>query len=70
MLEGSYTDAATGIKFTTWGTPPATDPAVTVAPFTFGLALPGDALTKAADEYIGVLVRPVAFNIRNPSLTL
>jgi cellobiose dehydrogenase (acceptor) len=49
MTEGSYTDAETGIKLKTWT---ATDG----APFTFGLALPSDALTKDATEYIGLLV--------------
>ncbi|KAK4239955.1 cellobiose dehydrogenase [Achaetomium macrosporum] len=48
MTEGSYTDAGTGIKLKTWT---ATDG----APFAFGLALPSDALTKDATEYIGLL---------------
>lgn len=50
MSAGSYTDAETGIKLKTWS---ATDG----APYTFGLALPSDALTKDATEYIGYLVR-------------
>jgi cellobiose dehydrogenase (acceptor) len=49
MTAGSYTDSATGIKLKTWA---ATDG----APYTFGLALPSDALTKDATEYIGLLV--------------
>ncbi len=49
MSAGSYTDAESGIKFKTWA---ATDG----APYTFGLALPSDALTKDATEYIGLLV--------------
>lgn len=48
MTAGSYTDAETGIKLKTWS---ATDG----APYTFGLALPADALTKDATEYIGYL---------------
>jgi cellobiose dehydrogenase (acceptor) len=55
----SYTDKATGIQFSTWGVfPNASDPD-SVAPsaaFMFGMALPGDALTKDANEYIGILV--------------
>jgi cellobiose dehydrogenase (acceptor) len=49
MTAGNYTDAATGIKLSTWT---ATDGGA----FTFGLALPPDALTKDATEYIGLLV--------------
>ncbi|KAK4126752.1 hypothetical protein N657DRAFT_610772 [Parathielavia appendiculata] len=48
MTEGSYTDAESGIKLKTWT---ATDG----TPFTFGLALPSDAVTKDATEYIGLL---------------
>jgi cellobiose dehydrogenase (acceptor) len=49
MTDGSYTDAETGIKFKTWS-------ATGTTPFTFGLALPSDALTKDATEYIGLIV--------------
>ncbi|KAL2162456.1 hypothetical protein VTH06DRAFT_7369 [Thermothelomyces fergusii] len=48
MTEGTYTHEATGITFKTW-TP--SDGST----FTFGLALPGDALTNDATEYIGLL---------------
>ncbi|AEO64604.1 06cbdded-7847-4769-a7b4-f9d23bb02f56 [Thermothielavioides terrestris] len=48
MTAGNYTDPATGIKLKTWT---ATDGGA----FTFGLALPSDALTKDATEYIGLL---------------
>lgn len=56
-----YTDPATGIEFGTWT--PGTG-------FTFGLALPNDALTTDADEYIGLLVgfRP-PFGPDGPRLT-
>ncbi|KAI1389821.1 uncharacterized protein F4822DRAFT_442940 [Hypoxylon trugodes] len=40
-----YTDATTGIEFGTWAQ----------GDQTFGLALPEDALTKDASEYIGIL---------------
>ncbi|KAH8883569.1 CBD9-like protein, partial [Thozetella sp. PMI_491] len=49
---GTYTDAKSGIKFTTW-TPPPTDSGN--AGYTFGLVLPGNALTTNATEYIGLL---------------
>jgi cellobiose dehydrogenase (acceptor) len=50
MTEGEpYTDAETGITLKTWT---AADP----AQFTFGLALPTDALETDATEYIGILV--------------
>jgi len=45
-----YTDAESGITFKTWST------GANVAPFTFGLSLPSDALEKDATEYIGLLV--------------
>lgn len=56
---GTYTDKATGIQFGTWGvTPDPSDPdAAASSAFTFGMALPPDALTKDATEYIGLLVR-------------
>ena len=56
----TYTDKATGIQFGTWGfLPNASDPdsIPASAAFTFGMALPGDALDKDASEYIGILVR-------------
>ncbi|KAK0708434.1 cellobiose dehydrogenase [Lasiosphaeris hirsuta] len=55
-----YKDPETGIVFSTWtaGGPEA----VGVAPFTFGLALPSDALKKDADEYIGLLRCQIANN--------
>ena len=63
MTAGSYTDAATGIKLKTWA-------AAEGAPYTFGMALPADALTKDATEYIGLLVRQNQHHLRgNPSLT-
>jgi cellobiose dehydrogenase (acceptor) len=46
------TDAETGIKFATWGQERAGQ-----GVFTFGMALPSDALEKDATEYIGYLVR-------------
>lgn len=55
----NYTDETTGIKFGTWGfLPNASDPNSIPATeaFTFGMALPGDALDKDASEYIGLLV--------------
>jgi cellobiose dehydrogenase (acceptor) len=55
MTQGSYTDAETGIKLKTWT-------AADGAPFTFGLALPSDALTKDATEYIGLLVGSNSFS--------
>ncbi|KAL2258798.1 hypothetical protein VTK26DRAFT_7745 [Humicola hyalothermophila] len=48
MTEGSHTDPDTGIQFKTWS---ATDGGA----FTFGIALPPDALTNDASEYIGLL---------------
>jgi cellobiose dehydrogenase (acceptor) len=50
MTAGTYTDEATGIMLNTWE-------ATSGAAFTFGLALPADALTTDATEYIGLLVR-------------
>jgi hypothetical protein len=50
MTEGElYTDAETGITLKTWT---AADP----AKYTFGLALPANALETDATEYIGILV--------------
>ncbi|KAK0615074.1 cellobiose dehydrogenase [Bombardia bombarda] len=51
-----YIDPVNGINFTTWTTGPGLDPdQADVAPYSWGLALPPDALTKDATEYIGVL---------------
>lgn len=52
MSNSTYTDQATGIKFKTWAQDAG---AAAASPFTFGLALPSDALTKDATEYIGIL---------------
>lgn len=53
-----YKDEKTGIQLGTWGyTPDATsedDPGF--GAYTFGMALPEDAMTKDANEYIGILV--------------
>ena len=46
-MQGTYTDAATNISFATWS----------MGSFMFGLALPQDATTKNATEYIGMMVR-------------
>jgi len=57
---GTYTDKTTGVQLRTWGfLPDANDPdsIPATAAFTFGMALPADALEKDANEYIGVLVR-------------
>jgi cellobiose dehydrogenase (acceptor) len=48
MTAGSYTDSETGIALKTWT-------ATSGSAFTFGMALPADALTKDATEYIGLL---------------
>jgi cellobiose dehydrogenase (acceptor) len=52
----AYVDADTGISFKTWST------GTNSAPFTFGLALPSDALEKDATEYIGLLRCQIANN--------
>ncbi|KAK3682195.1 hypothetical protein B0T22DRAFT_278809 [Podospora appendiculata] len=53
---GQYIEPVHGINFTTWSVGPGTDPdSASIAPYTFGLTLPPDALTNDADEYIGVL---------------
>lgn len=49
-----YTDPTTGIVFDTW-TVPQSD---TNGTWTFGAALPSDALTTDATEFIGYLVSP------------
>ncbi|KAK8114146.1 fungal cellulose binding domain-containing protein [Apiospora kogelbergensis] len=46
LAQTAYTDPKTGIEFGTW---------TEGAGFTFGIALPNDALTIAANEYIGLL---------------
>jgi len=48
-----YTDSDTGIKFTTWTEEPDE---VGNGAYSFGIALPEDAATKNATEYIGLLV--------------
>ncbi|EAQ84608.1 hypothetical protein CHGG_08622 [Chaetomium globosum CBS 148.51] len=53
MTAGTYTDEKTGITFNTWE-------ATSGAAFTFGMALPADALTTDATEYIGLLRCAVA----------
>jgi Cytochrome domain of cellobiose dehydrogenase len=50
----TFTDAASGIIFNTW---PVADGGSTAGGFTFGLALPSNALTVDANEFIGYLVR-------------
>lgn len=60
MTEGSYTDPATDIQFKTWSTEGSS--------FTFGMALPSDALTTDATEYIGLIVSQEA--ARNGALRL
>lgn len=54
LTQGVYTDPDTGIKFTTWSEEPDE---VGNGAFSFGIALPEDAATKNATEYIGMLVR-------------
>lgn len=48
-----YTHPDTGIVFDTWKVPAST----TAAGMTWGVALPEDALTTDATEFIGYLVR-------------
>ncbi|KXX80350.1 Cellobiose dehydrogenase [Madurella mycetomatis] len=57
MTEGSYTDPATDIQFKTWSAEGNS--------FTFGMALPSDALTTDATEYIG-LIRCSIANATSP----
>ena len=47
-----YTDSASGITFDTWPVPQTS----TVGGMTFGVALPSNALTVDATEFIGYLV--------------
>lgn len=51
-----YKDPQTGITFKTWSSGTGDNAAAGVAPFTFGMALPSDALNKDVTEYIGLLV--------------
>ncbi|KAF3004614.1 hypothetical protein E8E14_008457 [Neopestalotiopsis sp. 37M] len=46
LAQTAYTDPKTGIQFSTW---------TQKGGYTYGVALPGDALTKDATEYIGLL---------------
>ncbi|KAH6659192.1 fungal cellulose binding domain-containing protein [Truncatella angustata] len=46
-----YTDPGTGITFDTWPVPSTS----TAGGLTFGMALPSDALTTNADEFVGYL---------------
>ncbi|KAK3682730.1 carbohydrate-binding module family 1 protein [Podospora appendiculata] len=48
----TYTDAGTGITFNTWPVPAGSQ---TAGGFTFGVALPSNALTVDANEFIGYL---------------
>ncbi|KAI0133009.1 cellobiose dehydrogenase [Xylariales sp. AK1849] len=50
-----YTDSETGITFDTWPVPNSSSGTGTVGGLTFGMALPSDALTTDADEFIGYL---------------
>jgi len=51
----TFTDAASGITFNSWGIPNGSPS--TQGGFRFGMALPQDALTTDATEFIGYLVR-------------
>ena len=51
----TFTDPDSGVVFNTWGIP--NGGAQTQGGFTFGVALPEDALSTDADEFIGYLVR-------------
>ena len=63
----AYTDSKTGIVFDTW-TVPQSD---TKGGLTFGVALPSDALTVDATEFIGYLVRCFQpYSFLGPQLTL
>jgi cellobiose dehydrogenase (acceptor) len=52
MKNGTYTDAATNITFSTWSAPLHKDG---TGAYTFGVALPADAATANATEYVGYL---------------
>ncbi len=51
----TFTDPGTGIVFNSWGF--ANGAAQTQGGYTFGAALPANALTTDATEFIGYLVR-------------
>jgi hypothetical protein len=51
----TFTDPQTGIIFNSWGIP--ADSPQTQGGFTFGMALPSNALSTDATEFIGYLVR-------------
>lgn len=51
-----YTDPKTGITFDTWPVPDSSSGSGTIGGMTFGMALPSDALTTNANEFIGYLV--------------
>ncbi|CAK7218206.1 hypothetical protein SEUCBS140593_003468 [Sporothrix eucalyptigena] len=51
LFPSTYTDAKSGINFTTWATPGVNG----TGAFSFGFVLPPDALQKDATEYIGRL---------------
>lgn len=53
-VQDQYTDPETGIEFETWSTIPDTEGR---GAFTFGMALPSNATSNDATEYIGFLVR-------------
>ncbi|KAK4208393.1 cellobiose dehydrogenase [Rhypophila decipiens] len=55
MRAGEYTDPTTSIKFSTWTSVTSDPDAADTTPYTFGMTLPADALTKDATEYIGIL---------------
>jgi cellobiose dehydrogenase (acceptor) len=50
------TDSKTGITFDTWPVPDSGTGQATWGGLTFGMALPSDALTTDATEFIGYLV--------------
>ena len=54
MVDGTYEEPNTGIKFTPYTAEPYNDGELGV---TFGMALPADAEKENATEYIGYLVR-------------
>ncbi len=59
MTQSIYVDPKTGINFTTWSQPPQSNGH---GAFTFGLAVPADATTKDATEYIGLLVCSLCYS--------
>jgi len=54
-LPNTFTDPQTGITFNTWGLPNGSPQ--TQGGYTFGMALPEDAFSTDATEFIGYLVR-------------